>query len=61
MDKYGVNEEVDQEAMEKAASEGCPKCGGKVQKHGNVMVCPRCGTEPFEKAKGSDGSKEGKG
>lgn len=59
MEKFGVNEEVDQEAMEKAASEGCPNCGGKVQKHGNVMVCPRCGSEPFEKAR-RDGGKEGK-
>jgi uncharacterized Zn finger protein (UPF0148 family) len=47
MDKYGVDEQGAEN--EKVAAEGCPKCGAKVQKHGNVLACPNCGTEPFEK------------
>lgn len=49
MDKYGVSEEVDQENLEKKASQGCPKCGrSDVKKHGTVLICPSCGSEPFE-------------
>lgn len=47
MDKLGVDESGVEN--EKVAAEGCPKCGSKVQKHGNVLACPNCGTEPFEK------------
>jgi ribosomal protein S27AE len=46
MEKYGVDETG--EEMEKKAAAGCPKCGGKVEKHGNVLTCEHCGTEPFE-------------
>lgn len=50
MEKLGVDEGQDQEGKEKAASEGCPKCGSKkVGQHGRLLVCPNCGTEPFEK------------
>lgn len=49
MDKFGVNENVDQERLEKQAAEGCPLCGAKVQRHGTVLMCPTHGTEPFEK------------
>lgn len=55
MEKYGVDEQVDQHGMEKAASEGCPICGSRVEKHGRVLCCPKCGTEPFERSK--NGSK----
>lgn len=50
IEKYGVDESSNQDPkkMEKAASEGCPKCGQKVQRHGNVVLCPNCGSEPFE-------------
>jgi hypothetical protein len=48
MEKYGVDESTDSEAMEKAAAEGCPSCGSKVEKHGSVVRCVKCGTEPFE-------------
>jgi uncharacterized Zn finger protein (UPF0148 family) len=48
MEKYGVNESIDSETMEKIASAGCPRCGAPVEKQGNVLACPRCGTEPFE-------------
>lgn len=46
MEKYGVDETGTEQ--EKKAQAGCPTCGSKVEKHGNVLVCPRCGTAPFE-------------
>lgn len=50
MEKYGVDEGTPQQDQEKQAAQGCPKCGGKVVRHGNTLVCAsRCGTEPFEK------------
>lgn len=54
MEKYGVNESVKQEVMEKAANQGCPECGSTLIKHGSVLVCPKHGTEPFEKEKDGD-------
>ncbi len=51
MEKLGVDESVDQEKLEKVAADGCPQCGAPVQRHGSILVCPRCGTEPFEKKK----------
>lgn len=52
MDKFGVDEQqTDAERFEKAAAEGCPQCGQKVEKHGKVIVCPKCGSEPFEPRK----------
>jgi ribosomal protein S27AE len=53
MEKYGVDETIDQEKLEKSASEGCPKCGGKVTRHGAILICKNCGTEPFEQGNGS--------
>lgn len=52
MEKYGVDEQVDQEKLEKQAAEGCPKCGGKVERHGDILACVNCGTEPFEQSNG---------
>jgi len=51
MDKYGVDEGIEQEKMEKAASEGCPECGRELVKHGSILLCPTHGSEPFEKKK----------
>lgn len=51
MEKLGVDESSNQEKLEKIASEGCPKCGGKVEQHGSVASCVNCGTEPFESKK----------
>lgn len=48
MEKYGVNEGVDQENLEKRAANGCPECGAELIKHGSVLSCPTHGTEPFE-------------
>lgn len=50
MDKYGVDQGTDLEKLEKKASEGCPKCGAQLVKHGVVLICPRHGSEPLEKA-----------
>lgn len=52
MDKFGVNEGVDQELLEKQASHGCPNCGRRdLTKHGTIILCPSCGTEPFERGR----------
>jgi len=51
MEKYGVDEGQDDEKMEKLAGSRCPKCGGKVIRHGNILMCENCGTEPFETEK----------
>lgn len=49
MEKYGVDEQ--QAENEKRASDGCPECGRKAERHGNVLACPVHGTEPFEAKK----------
>lgn len=49
MEKYGVDEGVDQEKLEKQAAGGCPECGQCPERYGKVLVCPTHGTEPFEK------------
>lgn len=49
MEKYGVDESGSEQ--EKKAAQGCPNCGSKVEKHGDVLACVKCGTEPFETPK----------
>jgi tRNA(Ile2) C34 agmatinyltransferase TiaS len=55
MEKLGVQETevggVSQETLEKQAMQGCPKCGGRVERHGRILTCAKCGTEPFEQGK----------
>jgi len=58
MEKYGVDESVDQHKLEKQATQGCPKCGRAPVRHGAVLICPQCGSEPFE---GRDHGKEESG
>ena len=48
MDKFAVVENVDQEKLEKHAAQGCPECGSKVERHGTTLICPKCGSAPFE-------------
>lgn len=48
MDKFGVDENSKKRNLEKFANEGCPRCGRKVERHGQTLKCPTCGTEPFE-------------
>jgi uncharacterized Zn finger protein (UPF0148 family) len=50
MEKYGVDETVSNpEALDKLASRGCPTCGSTLIKQGSVLICPKHGTEPFER------------
>ena len=49
MEKFGVDETIDQESLEKLAAFGCPMCGAKLEKLGSILRCPQHGTEPFEK------------
>jgi rubrerythrin len=54
MEKYGVDEQKDEEQEKKATDvKKCPVCGADVGLHGNVRVCPNCGTAPYER-KGSE-------
>lgn len=48
MEKLGVDEGCDQEALEKLAAQGCPECGRKPERHGNILICPEHGSAPFE-------------
>ena len=50
LEKYGVDTSVDED-LEKKASQDCPKCGKKPVLYGTVLVCPGCGSEPFETRK----------
>jgi predicted RNA-binding Zn-ribbon protein involved in translation (DUF1610 family) len=52
MEKLAVDEGVNQELLEKTAARGCPECGAKCERHGNTLICPNHGSEPFEKSKG---------
>lgn len=54
MDKFAVVEDIDQEKLEKQAAQGCPECGSKVERHGTTLICPKCGSAPFE---GKDSNK----
>jgi uncharacterized Zn finger protein (UPF0148 family) len=60
MDKYGVVTEG--EGLTKQGSTGrtCPVCGSKVEQHGPVTICPKCGTKPFEEAKHGQKKEGGK-
>lgn len=51
MEKLGVDESVNQEELEKVAAQGCPECGEPVRREGNILICPKHGTAPFEKKK----------
>lgn len=48
MDKLAVEEDVDQEELEKRAEAGCPECGKELERHGKTLICPVHGSEPFE-------------
>lgn len=49
MEKYGVDTEAD---LDKTAQENttCPDCGAVLpsQTETGVLLCPNCGSEPFE-------------
>lgn len=46
MTKLGVDESSKDNT--KTAAKDCPECGAKVEKHGDISVCPNHGTAPFE-------------
>jgi len=48
MEKYGVDESKDNSKLEKMAGEGCPSCGAALKRHGQILLCPNCGSQPFE-------------
>jgi RNA polymerase subunit RPABC4/transcription elongation factor Spt4 len=50
MNKYGVDETKGPD-LEKQATQGCPVCGKTPERHGNVLMCPVHGSEPFETEK----------
>lgn len=54
MEKFGVEENQDDV---KTATEGknCPVCGSKLrpQSKTGVLLCPKCGSKPFEGGRGS--------
>jgi len=47
MQKLAVDEGNTEDNI-KQASKGCPECGSELEKHGQVLVCPKHGTQPFE-------------
>lgn len=51
MDKYAVEEDAEAGKTAAAKAPGaCPICGAKLlnPETTNVLVCPKCGTRPFE-------------
>ena len=48
MEKLGVQEDVDQESLEKKASDDCPVCGKTPVRQGHILLCPVHGSEPWE-------------
>ena len=47
MEKYGVN--TNDKTKTASSVHLCPSCGKKIEKHGEVLKCTKCGTKPFEK------------
>jgi len=48
MEKYGVEEKKPKDKTA-ADDKRCPECGETVEQHGKVKICPKDGSEPFEK------------
>lgn len=52
MNKFGVDEEEPKNKEKTSSPVGvCPRCGAKVDVHGQVRLCEKCGSQPFEKEK----------
>jgi predicted RNA-binding Zn-ribbon protein involved in translation (DUF1610 family) len=51
MEKYGVDEGEQQKTGEESKAPQCPDCGAALRDtdQTGVLVCPTCGTKPFEK------------
>jgi hydrogenase maturation factor len=54
MEKYGVDEGLPEE-LQKLAASGCPECGAKPLRRGNILLCPEHGSAPFERVREEDG------
>jgi len=51
MEKYGVQTTKTKDEAEKTGAEGdtCDSCGRPLLNNANVLICPVCGTKPYEK------------
>ena len=55
MEKYGVDESASAVKTANAPTQQtCPNCGANVTAHGNVVLCPNCGSAPFEAPKADE-------
>lgn len=51
VEKYGVDEngdESEKRAVAETKPKVCPQCGSTLEEHGEVVLCPKCGSDPFE-------------
>jgi len=49
MSKFGVDETPTFNEKLGSKTARCPVCGSKCDRHGDILVCPVHGTEPFER------------
>ena len=54
MEKYGV----DTKRRTKIAAGGCPECAAQLEEHGQVVICPACGSRPFEEVDDGEAQSE---
>jgi ribosomal protein L37AE/L43A len=52
VEKYGVEQAQDEKTAEMRKTEICPDCSEKLRPTTTtgVLMCPKCGTKPFEQA-----------
>lgn len=50
MEKFGVDEPVEEKVAEAKETGKCPQCNATLQnlEETGVAICPECGTKPFE-------------
>ncbi len=51
MEKYAVVEDNEEAIAIALNTNCCPACGVTLvhENHSNVLICPKCGTKPFER------------
>ena len=51
MEKFGVDEPVEEKIAAAKETGKCPQCNTVLrdQEETGVVICPNCGTKPFEK------------
>ena len=47
MEKYGVDQDKDPGKTAEDDS-NCSSCDSELEKHGDIKLCPKCGSEPLE-------------